>query len=292
VIPAFESGCNSHLMSRNNRDHQSKCYNDEDIDGSLLERIECGLITPFHVSHFPAGHKPTNFERWKSLTFHAQSLSDYNSDLDEIGTYSINYQDYFEPYVIVSRRLFFPYDERFRGYGMNKCIHLKAMQLISKGTFRVVPKQYLISPCHDRSLSHQMTYSPQAILRRVIIAKLYKMSSNELRLGVTPTLSETSKQLFSNCWQHHSYNSSRSQSSTRLTIPVSKSNLPDSQSVWPSSLPSLPVSLKPFPTHTSKLERFCCSSLELFSQKLQKIFSNQLSRFETKLLNQTDKITC
>ncbi len=170
--------------------------------------------------------------------------------------------------MIVSRKLFVPYDERFRGYGMNKCIQIKAMQLLSKGRFRVVPRQYLIAPCHDRSLSHQLTYSPDAKLRRVIIAKLYELASNDLRSGVMPTLSQTSKQLF-DC----------------PTTPIqdTKSNLTRSQSGELTSTPSSTESCFP---DTPKVNRF--SSFEMFSQKLQKIFSTHLSRFETQLFCNPD----
>jgi hypothetical protein len=38
----------------------------------------------------------------------------------------VDYQECFEPYVIGSRALLPRYDERFKGYGMNKIQHLYA----------------------------------------------------------------------------------------------------------------------------------------------------------------------
>ena len=40
--------------------------------------------------------------------------------------YEVVYEECYEPYVIGSRRLLPRYDERFRGYGMNKIQHLYA----------------------------------------------------------------------------------------------------------------------------------------------------------------------
>ena len=50
VVPAFECENNYHI-DENNRNE------------SLIEGLECGFITPFHMSHFPAGHQSTNYSR-------------------------------------------------------------------------------------------------------------------------------------------------------------------------------------------------------------------------------------
>ena len=50
VVPAFERDADYEMNSKN-------------MTQSLLEGLECGAVTPFHVSHFPAGHQPTNFAR-------------------------------------------------------------------------------------------------------------------------------------------------------------------------------------------------------------------------------------
>jgi hypothetical protein len=118
---------------------------------------------------------------------------------EEEETYPVPYQEYFEPYVIISRKKFLPYDERFRGYGMNKCVHLKAMQAAAGGSFRVIKKHYLIAADHDRSVSHQLTYQPSSRFRRFVIAKLYRMASTEMRSSGTnhvPSLSKRSKAMF------------------------------------------------------------------------------------------------
>jgi hypothetical protein len=50
VVPAFERDVDYEM-------------NSEDMARSLIQGLDCGFVTPFHVSHFPAGHQPTNFER-------------------------------------------------------------------------------------------------------------------------------------------------------------------------------------------------------------------------------------
>ena len=58
----------------------------------------------FHVSHYPKGHIPTNYSQW--------SRTD--------SPYQVTYAEGYEPYVLAYREFVPQYDERFRGYGMNK----------------------------------------------------------------------------------------------------------------------------------------------------------------------------
>lgn len=98
----------------------------------------------------------------------------------------------------MSTNKFVPYDERFRGYGMNKCIHLKALH--SNGaTFHVIKKHFLMAATHDRSVSHRVTYNPKSKFRRYVIAKLYQIASIEMLTSPSsPCLSEKSNALLSN----------------------------------------------------------------------------------------------
>ena len=95
----------------------------------------------FHVSNFPKGHSPTDFERWFSAS----------------SPYTIDYQEHFEPYVIACRVLVPRYDERFRGYGMNKISHL--YEIAAAGaTFAVLPHVFLTAREHARSASYQRVF--------------------------------------------------------------------------------------------------------------------------------------
>ena len=75
----------------------------------------------FHVSHFPKGHFPTNFNQW----FHTESH------------YPVTYVEGFEPYVIAYRNFVPRYDERFRGYGMNKVNDKKLKFLLKFSRFNI-----------------------------------------------------------------------------------------------------------------------------------------------------------
>lgn len=52
------------------------------------------------------GHESTNYEKW----------------LNSVTSYTVDYKEEFEPYILCSRRLIPWYDERFTGYGKNKVI--------------------------------------------------------------------------------------------------------------------------------------------------------------------------
>jgi len=76
----------------------------------VAAQLAAGTAEPFHVGRFPKGHRQTDFARWATSTIR----------------YEVDYEECYEPYVIGSRRLLPQYDERFRGYGMNKIQHLYA----------------------------------------------------------------------------------------------------------------------------------------------------------------------
>jgi hypothetical protein len=71
-----------------------------------------------------------------------------------------------------------PLDERFRGYGMNKCIHLRA--LAQRGDrFHVVGGHFCLADAHEKSVSHRLTYGEGSGYRKHIIAALYRRAAEE-----------------------------------------------------------------------------------------------------------------
>ena len=54
----------------------------------------------------------------------------------------IEYEEYFEPYIIANKHVLPRYDERFRGYGMNKISHL--LNVAAHGfKFNVLPDVFV-----------------------------------------------------------------------------------------------------------------------------------------------------
>eukprot|EP00850_Spirogloea_muscicola_P021316 SM000244S08551 [mRNA] locus=s244:58262:65729:- [translate_table: standard] len=100
-------------------------------------------VVGFHCQHFPRGHQPTNFEK-----FLDQSTS---------VPYMVQYREYFEPYVLCSRKAVPLYDPRFRGYGMNKIAHLyecavKGMQFV------VLREHFFVAAPHAKSSAWDRTF--------------------------------------------------------------------------------------------------------------------------------------
>lgn len=106
--------------------------------GELRGLWDEGRAEGFHVTSFPRGHVPTDFERWWGAT----------------EPYPVQYAMSFEPYVIMDRTAVPAYDERFRGYGMNKIAHLMEVAASHhkiKAAWTVLPQVFVAAGEHGRS---------------------------------------------------------------------------------------------------------------------------------------------
>lgn len=91
---------------------------------------------PFHCGVFRPEGDPLNYSRW------------YDASLP----YEVPYLEFFEPHVIGLTASMPRYDERFKGYGLNKVQHTYAAA--SSGfRFKVLPQHFLITARHKKSPS-------------------------------------------------------------------------------------------------------------------------------------------
>ena len=104
VIPAFETKL---VHDASTAVAQSRA--------TVAALVAAGKAEGFHVSRYAKGHSATDFKRWL--------------ELDNAEAYQAPHVNGFEPYVVVKRNsLSLPrYDDRFRGYGLNKVVHCVAM---------------------------------------------------------------------------------------------------------------------------------------------------------------------
>jgi len=111
---------------------------------SAKENLKDEAATGFHVGHFPKGHRATNFERFFTT-----------SETEEC--YAIQYEDCFEPYIVARKDSLPRYDERFRGYGLNKVSHLMACS--KSFNFVCSSNSYVLSPEMKKSDSWDKMYN-------------------------------------------------------------------------------------------------------------------------------------
>jgi len=156
---------------------------------SLKILIEKGQAEGFHLSHFPQGHRPTNFNMfWKK----SLQCIDGNTDgfWDEI--YCIKYEELFEPYIVMASSDVPLYDERFQGYGLNKVSHLASVASQKSDGFAVLPGVFLVAPAHERSESWRNRYGTQSDetkFNQLLLKGLYHNFMKNLKNGKEPVVS-------------------------------------------------------------------------------------------------------
>lgn len=91
------------------------------VGGRLYLCVSSHACRTPDVAHFPAGHAPSDVAQW---------LDGVDAGNTGSSTYKVDYAEYYEPYVVACRRQVPLYDERFRGYGLNKISHLLHMHMV------------------------------------------------------------------------------------------------------------------------------------------------------------------
>ena len=77
----------------------------------VVKRLDLGRLATFRQDDWPAGHRATNFPRWRAAT----------------QPYAVAWQEHFEPYLVVAAAV--PrYDARFAGFGWNKVAHMMVLE--------------------------------------------------------------------------------------------------------------------------------------------------------------------
>jgi len=151
VLPAFE------VNSRHRLPRQQAAL-------AALTSSSPPQASGFHIDHFPVGHAPTDFARWFSAG----------------RPYEVAYEENFEPYIIASRKWLPAYDERFRGYGLNKVSHLYAVAT-QGARFLVLPNHFVAAHEHAKSSSWQSIYGAEAdVMHRMRLTALWRRFKAEL----------------------------------------------------------------------------------------------------------------
>lgn len=175
VIPAFEQVAGTKLPT-----------NLEELQSN----VDRGVADGFHLSYFPQGHAPTDYDRfWKT-----SSSSDSWDAL-----YSIEYQTRFEPYIVANSACIPLYDERFCGYGLNKISHLRSVAETCQ--FAVLPGVFLVAREHERSPAWHDLYgdSTSSVTAREHLQALYDdfVERVVVRNGQSPVVSDVTAALSS-----------------------------------------------------------------------------------------------
>jgi hypothetical protein len=160
---------------------------------SLRAPVEARQAEGFHISHFPQGHTPTQFDKFWNI-----SLECDGKTLDEYWekSYKIQYEKLFEPYIIMASADVPLYDERFQGYGLNKVSHLATVAAHKGEQFFVLPGVFLLVSAHERSESWSNRYdtrTDETRFNQLVLKGLYYNFMKNLEDGNEPIVSENTK---------------------------------------------------------------------------------------------------
>ncbi|CAM9994866.1 unnamed protein product [Scytosiphon promiscuus] len=159
----------------------------------MAEMLLGGEAQGFHVDYFPKGHGPTDFVRWATAS---------REEAPGALGYTVPFKPCFEPYVVVDKAAVPMYDERFRGYGMNKVSHLLALATgapdtdqkpaVGPAEFIVLRKGFVFALPHERSTAWEKTYGKCGDpLRRYQIKALWSKFQGEIVAGLPPVISSS-----------------------------------------------------------------------------------------------------
>lgn len=121
-------------------------------EGNVDINEENLVVRPFAENKFARGHRATDFlrlrESWKSRLSH-------NNDATMQHFYPIEYEEGFEPYVIVARQFCPLYDPLLKGYGRNKVLHLYHLNRLGFN-FVTSTESCLVHLFHKSTLDHAL----------------------------------------------------------------------------------------------------------------------------------------
>ncbi|PSC71803.1 Glycosyltransferase LARGE2 [Micractinium conductrix] len=108
ILPAFQTA------GRRDTDAEQAVETASSGKQAVLAQLDARTLVPFHSGLFSKGHASTDYRRWA-----------FASNAFEVG-----FTMGFEPYILVHRKHVPPYDERFRGYFINKLIQRAHMDAL------------------------------------------------------------------------------------------------------------------------------------------------------------------
>jgi len=167
----------------------------------LKKLVDGGQAEGFHLSHFPQGHGPTQFD-----LFWEKSMQCNGRDVREFWqrAYHIKHENLFEPYIAMASADAPLYDERFQGYGLNKVSHLATIASQRGGDFTVLPGVFLVAPAHERSESWAKRYgtrSDETDFNRLALKGLYYNFTQKLESGGEPVISDNTRSQSALLWE-------------------------------------------------------------------------------------------
>jgi len=167
----------------------------------LKKLVDGGQAEGFHLSHFPQGHGPTQFDLFweKSMQCNGRDVSEFWQR-----AYHIKHENLFEPYIAMASTDAPLYDERFQGYGLNKVSHLATIASQRGGDFTVLPGVFLVAPAHERSESWAKRYgtrSDETDFNRLALKGLYYNFTQNLESGGESVISDNTRSQNDLLWE-------------------------------------------------------------------------------------------
>jgi glycosyltransferase-like protein LARGE len=144
------------------------------IKKQVLALLSRKKLEPFHIDYYPEGHAATNYNKWLKCP--------------KEDSYPITYTFRFEPYVVGTRHGIHAFNERLRGFGLNKASWIAEAHFLGY-KFQVLCNQFVVHMNHGGRKGRRAGSNMDAVqwFQKTYLPARYNLQTSDFMRGGSST---------------------------------------------------------------------------------------------------------